>query len=65
MSVDGQQDPRVSGAAVLEQGGRRLPGTLRHTVVEGGGWKSGSRDEEKGHVVTLVCLVVMTTVSPM
>lgn len=73
MSVDEQQDPGVSGAAVLEQGGSSLPGTLRRTVVEGGGWKSGShdhecRDQKNERVTTLrctSCLVVVTTVSPM
>lgn len=37
LSLDCQQDPGVPGAAVLQQGGGGLSGTLRGSAVEGGG----------------------------
>lgn len=39
VSLDGEEDASVSGAAVLQQGGGGLPGALRDSAVEGGSWK--------------------------
>lgn len=39
VSLDGQEDPGVPGAAVLQEGGSGLPGALRGAAVEGRSWK--------------------------
>lgn len=39
VSLDGQEDACVSGAAVLQQGSGGLPGALSDFAVEGGGCK--------------------------
>ena len=42
VSLDGQKDPGVPRAAVLKQGGRRLPGAERRSGAEGGGWRQNT-----------------------
>jgi len=38
VSLDCQKDPGVPGAAVLQQGGGRLPGAVRGSALEAGGY---------------------------
>ena len=50
VSLDGEEDADVPGAAVLQQGGGRLPGALRRPAVE----SCGCREEGKGQWVRRV-----------